>query len=90
VRAPAIMVVVEVWMVVGGVVLRREVRLEKTSVSMSRKGRYLLPGIEVPFCWCFELAGSGWRIDFEDWSAGVGYRYWAFSQWLAIMATLLV
>ena len=37
---------VEAWREVGVVVVRRDLRLARSSVSMRRKGRYLLPADE--------------------------------------------
>ena len=55
-RAPAIIVELEAWMDGGDVLVRRVVRFLRTSDSIRRKGRYLLPALEVgmslgkPFC----------------------------------------
>ncbi len=54
--APAIMVEVDVWSEDGEVLVSKVVRFVRTSDSMRRKGRYLLPELEdgtwleMPFC----------------------------------------
>lgn len=67
-RAPAIKVEVEVCRVSGDVLDSRVVRFVRTSDSMRRKGRYLLPvdkgGVVVPFCLrLFDSSCSGCRRD---------------------------